>query len=614
MGTQRQQVVALVRAHLTSLAGLARWRLLLAALLLIVTGAGEGVSLLLLVPLLQHVGLDPGAGTMGRIEAAMSSALASAGLPQTLAVVLTLYVAAATFQILLARHQAIFHIRLEQNIVRRLRQRLYRSIFSAGWLFLARQRSADLAHALTSELDRVGAATGQLASIAATVFMGGIYLGLALALSPAMTAMVLAAACLLLIALRGGSVRARAAGEDFSRASAGMYSAAIEHLAGIKTIKGQSREDHAVSLFTDVTDQLAGAHVRAAAANSWSKAWFDFGAVCVLALTLLVAIGTLRVPAATLLLLLFLFARIMPRLAALQQGVQQYLTLLPSVQAVAAWQERIDAASERDPLADPRPFSLAQGISFDAVSFGYGDRGAWALRNINLTLRAGQTIAIVGPSGAGKSTMADLLMGLLVPNEGIIAIDDEPLDRNRVRVWRDQIGYVAQDTFLLHDTIKANLLWADPAATDAGIDRALRLAAADGFVAACPEGLDTVIGDRGVQLSGGERQRLALARALLRKPALLILDEATSSLDSGNEQRIQQAIERLHGSMTIVVIAHRLSTIRGADMIHVLEHGRLVESGNWDTLVALGGRFAQLCTTQNAAGSPLPASAGLLRA
>jgi len=613
MGTHRREILGLLRAHLACLAGLSPWRLALAAALLVVSGVSEGLSLLLLVPLLRFVGLDPAAGTTGRIDQTIASALAWANVPRTLVAVLFLYVAAASLQVLLVRYQAIFNIALEQDIVRRLRRRLYRSMFSAGWPFLARQRSADLIHVLTHELDRMGAATGQLSATVAGMFVGLVYFGLALALSPAMTAMVLASGLLLLAMLRGGSRRARAAGVEFSRASAAMYGAAIEHLGGIKTIKGQSREDRAVALFAGAADALAVAHVRAADANSRSKAGYDLGAVCVLAVTLYLAIDTLRVPSATLLLLLFLFARIMPRLAALQQGFHQYLTLLPSVQSVSGWQAKLDAAAEQDTVADPRPFRLTGDIRFDGVSFAYADGAPTTLRDIDLVLRAGETTAIAGSSGAGKSTLADLLMGLLIPIEGIITIDDEPLDRNRLRAWREQIGYVAQDTFLLHDTVRANLLWADPDASDADIDRALRLSAADGFVAVLPDGLDTVIGDRGVKLSGGERQRLALARALLRKPALLILDEATSALDSENEQRIQHAIERLRGSMTILVIAHRLSTIRGADVIHVIEQGRLVESGDWDTLLALpGGRFQQLCAVQDA-GSTF-ASAGLLRA
>jgi ATP-binding cassette subfamily C protein len=160
---------------------------------------------------------------------------------------------------------------------------------------------------------------------------------------------------------------------------------------------------------------------------------------------------------------------------------------------------------------------------------------------------------------------------------------------------------VPQDPFLFHDTVRANLQWAREDATDADLWHALRLAAADQFVAALPQGLDTVVGDRGVLVSGGERQRLSLARALVRRPQLLILDEATSSLDSENEERIQQAIDELHQQMTIVVITHRLSTIRAADVIQVVDRGRLIESGSWDELMSHAGRFRELCAAQGVA-------------
>jgi ATP-binding cassette subfamily C protein len=221
------------------------------------------------------------------------------------------------------------------------------------------------------------------------------------------------------------------------------------------------------------------------------------------------------------------------------------------------------------------------------------------VRDVTFTLDAGATTAIVGPSGSGKSTLADLLMGLLTPSEGRILVDGVTLDGGRLDAWRDQIGYVAQEAFLFHESVRANLLWARPDASEEEIWHALRLASADAFVRALPHGLDTVVGDRGVLVSGGERQRLSLARALVRRPALLILDEATSSLDSENEARIQQAIDKLHQQMTIVVITHRLSTIRGADTIHVVDRGRLVESGTWTDLVGRRtGRFVELCEAQ----------------
>ena len=218
---------------------------------------------------------------------------------------------------------------------------------------------------------------------------------------------------------------------------------------------------------------------------------------------------------------------------------------------------------------------------------------------MSLIIRAHATTAIVGPSGAGKSTFADLLMGLLSPSSGQLLVDDVPLSPERLQAWRSQIGYVAQETFLFHDTVRANLAWASPGADDGAVWRALEQAAAADFVRALPAGLDTIVGDRGVLLSGGERQRLSLARALLRQPQLLILDEATSSLDSENERRIQAAIDHLHEQITIVVITHRLSTIRNADMIYVVERGRVVESGSWPALLTGAvGRFRALCDAQ----------------
>jgi ATP-binding cassette subfamily C protein len=288
-----------------------------------------------------------------------------------------------------------------------------------------------------------------------------------------------------------------------------------------------------------------------------------------------------------------------PLFSSVQQNYQEYLNALPAFSRVMEIQARCEAAAE--PKAGrPEEFKLRDSIRFEKVSFTYvEEEGTSAIHKLDLTISAGETTAIVGPSGAGKSTIADLTIGLIVPNQGHVLVDGVPLSAERVRSWRNQIGYVAQDTFLFNDTVRANLLWACPEANDKEIDQALKLAAAQEFVSRLPDGMETVLGDRGVRLSGGEKQRLALARALLRRPSLLILDEATSALDSENEKRIQSAIEELRGYVTILIITHRLSTIRGADVIHVLEQGRLIESGSWGTLVGKeNGRFSELRRAQ----------------
>jgi len=323
------------------------------------------------------------------------------------------------------------------------------------------------------------------------------------------------------------------------------------------------------------------------------------GSAALLAAVVYVSYTLLAVPTAQLLLLLFLFARLVPRLTTVYERARALATTLPAFAAVVAMEERCLAAAAPS-VRRAQTIDLAERITFEHVTFDYREDGRLpAVRDVTFTIGAGATTAIVGPSGSGKSTLADLLMGLLTPSEGRILVDGVPLDGGRLDAWRDQIGYVAQEAFLFHESVRANLLWAKPDASEEEIWHALRLASADSFVRALPHGLDTVVGDRGVLVSGGERQRLSLARALVRRPALLILDEATSSLDSENEARIQQAIDKLHQQMTIVVITHRLSTIRGADTIHVVDRGRLVESGTWTDLVGRRtGRFRELCEAQ----------------
>jgi ATP-binding cassette subfamily C protein len=334
----------------------------------------------------------------------------------------------------------------------------------------------------------------------------------------------------------------------------------------------------------------------------------DLAAVATLAGLLLFAAEGLHLANAEVLLLLFLFARVMPRLTSLYGGVHGLLGLLPSFRAVMDLQARCDAAREPAPAADA-PVRLTRHVRCEGVSFGYPARTSLAIADLDVTIDAGSTTAIVGVSGAGKSTLADLLLGLLRPSSGRVLIDDVALDPSRLSAWREQIGYVAQDTFLFHDTVRANMRWACPDATDADILDAFRQAAADRFVAALPQGLDTVLGDRGMRLSGGERQRLALARALLRKPSLLILDEATSALDSDNERLVLQSIQALHGRVAIVLISHRLSTLRGADTVYVLDGGRVVEAGSWQGLLARAdSRLASLVRAQEIDGGAVVTS------
>jgi ATP-binding cassette subfamily B protein len=241
------------------------------------------------------------------------------------------------------------------------------------------------------------------------------------------------------------------------------------------------------------------------------------------------------------------------------------------------------------PLVDPRG-----AIRLEGVTFSYQGQERPAVRDVDLTVEPGQLVALVGPSGAGKSTLSALVARLLDPDEGRVLLDGHDVRDLTVQSVSDAIGIVFQDTFLFHTSLEENLRYGRPDASEADLGDAIRNAHLTEVVATLPEGLATTVGERGHRLSGGEKQRVALARTMLKDPKILILDEATSHLDSASEAAVQEGLERLLPGRTSLVIAHRLSTVQRADLVLVLDKGRVVERGTHAELLALDGLYAQM--------------------
>jgi len=400
------------------------------------------------------------------------------------------------------------------------------------------------------------------------------------------------------------------------RASSDMNALLHDNLAGVRQIKSFVRENEEHARFNRVSDQLRRATLvvmRVWAIYSPSMSLFEsIGALLVLGfgshavLTGSMQIGDL---VAFLILLAFLYDPL-SRLHQLNQLVQagraagervfEILDEPAEPGAVAAPTNRGRPAMGAEPQRSP----ILGDIRYQDVSFSYVE-GLPALRNVSFHAPPGATVALVGATGAGKSTVVNLLVRFYEFTSGEIYIDRKPIREYDLRALREAIGVVTQESFLFNGSIRENLLMGKPQATDAEIWRAVIAANAQQFIQRLPGGLESVVGERGVKLSVGEKQRLSIARALLKDPPILILDEATASVDTATERLIQEALERLMANRTSIVIAHRLSTIVHAHQILVLDHGQIIERGTHDKLLSLGGKYTRLCEQSLLETSPL---------
>jgi ATP-binding cassette, subfamily C, bacterial len=575
-----------LREYISTLYKATGWQLLLSVLLAALCSLTEGIGILLLIPTLQVSGLNlMGQGRVQSYAAAIDVMLRRMHLPPSLPILLLIFMVLISARTLMQKLEMVVGSEVQQGIQAYLRERLHRAIVGADWLFLCRKKSSDLVHVLTSEVERIGMATVYALLLAGDVLVTAIYVAVAAALSIGVTLMVLGAGLLLAIVLREKTRALQALGSEMGRTNQLLYGAVIAHVQSLKTTKAYNAESHDREVFGDLSSAVSDVRNDAARKQAFSSGWFESGSIVILITAIYISIRVFAVGSAGILILLLVFARLMPRVVAAYSHYQGIINQLPAFSAVTALERECAGASEQLD-SDAPPIRFGHLLELRNISFAYHTAMGLVIRNASLAIGAGQTVALAGSSGSGKSTLADLAIGLLRPDMGTVAVDGIELTRSNLAGWRAQIGYVSQDTVLFHDTVRSNLTWARREVSEDEMWHALRLAAAEDLVRKLPAGLDTIVGDRGAFLSHGERQRLAIARALLRKPALLVLDEATNSLDHENEARVLEAIDNLHGELTILIIAHRFSTIKRADIVYVIDHGRIVDSGTWESLVA----------------------------
>ena len=556
-------------------------RSLLAAGLLLASAVTETFGIALLIPLLYAAGLEGGSNEgASAIRETVARGAEAVGVEPTLPILLGAFVLLAGVRSAVAWQRDVQLAALRLGFVDGLRERLFAATAEARWLFLVRRRSSDLLHVLTHDVGRAGQGAMHLVQGSVGITFALAQAVLAVAVSPPLAAGILLVAGALLLAAGPLVGRSRRLGDRLTAGGRAAHGAMTEFLGGLKLAKSEATEARHVRDFTRAFDGMRRRQLDFTRTRVATRALFNVGAVAALAALVGVGIVSAGLNLPELAVMALIAGRLLPLLLRVQQDAQQLAHVLPGWLHALETEEALRGAAEAPARSGAPPLPLERELTVRGVTFGYpASPDPPALAELDLAIPARRLVAVTGPSGAGKTTLADLLLGLIEPDSGAVLVDGVPLLGAARRRWRNSVAYVPQDPHLFHETLRTNLLRARPGATEAELWQALRQAAADGFVAALPEGLDTVVGDRGGRLSGGQRQRIVLARALLRDPALLLLDEATSHLDAETERRVLETLRSLRSRTTVVAVTHRPAMLAAADAVVRLEAGRVTASG-----------------------------------
>jgi ATP-binding cassette subfamily B protein len=471
-------------------------------------------------------------------------------------------------------------LNIKYSILRNLYSDTLERFFNTKWSFFSEESHGKLLNTMNKELVNVGETIGHITMQFAQIFQLIIYLSIPLWLNASMTITALVMVMvfgMFFLRLNKLSYKLGKKNTNFSNIALGVLS---EVLQTARIILGFGKQKEAKFRYMKAFDDYMKVTIKTQVLlNVLPNFFMPLGI-----LATVVAFGISLHQGnhiSELTAVLWSLLSIMPVLSSLLTNQASINNFIPSYDQLLHLRKKADEHKEFE--GNIAFIELAKGIRFSNVYFSYTGRKN-TISNLDLYIKKGQMTALVGESGSGKSTIADLVLGLQSPSKGLVLIDEIPLSEYKQQSYRKRIGYVPQDPILFHSSIRDNLLWSSRLSSEDELWKALDVANALIFVKQLPEGIDTIVGDRGTRLSGGQRQRIALARALLRKPDLLILDEATSALDNESERLIQESIDSLTENITILIVAHRLSTIKNADQVYVMQNGKIIENGSYNDL------------------------------
>lgn len=532
-------------------------------------------------------------GTLGRL-------LDTSDPERSLPIIIVFMISVFLLKTIFDFFQTYLVLRLEHSVTRDMRTQSYRKVLDLDMRFFNKTRAGQIITRLTTDTDQLRLLlTRNLSKFATSALQVIISMWLMFLLSWEMTVLAVVALPAMFASWHRFRKRLRRGDKKVLELGGEVTSHLQETVTGIRLVKSAASEEFEATRFRNLTQSFFKAAVRnerlRALGGPMTEMIGALGTVMLLWYGARLVLVSNQLEASAFLIFLGLAVKLYTPakyLSRFQSIVQ------PGLVAAERIFEFMDSPVMVRDQPNAREFTgVNRAIRFDDVSFGY-EHDITVLDGVSFQVPVGSIVALVGPSGAGKSTLVDLVARFYDPTHGRITIDDVDLREFSTRSLRSRMGVVSQDTVLFHDTVRANIAYGLGEVPQESIERAARAANAHDFIADLPNGYDTVLGERGTRLSGGQRQRIAIARAILRDPAILILDEATSALDTESERLVQEATDQLLEGRTVFVIAHRLSTIRHADQILVVRGGQIVESGRHDDLLSRDGAYRRLYDLQ----------------
>lgn len=542
-----------------------------------VSGLASGIGISMIIPLFSFVVSKNNPDSTNNLSQFMEKVFnflhLSYDLPFILMVMVLLFVAKA----IISLTNLYLNTTISENYLKDMRSLSIKKTLMTDWPFLLNQKVGYLDGVILDDTSNGGTILRNISEAILGFTSLATYSIVAITISPTITVASLSVGVLIFLLLKPFFYKLRKLSRFFNQINKETRHHINESLIGIKTIKAFAVESSVVNKAYSHFEEIKKAQIKSSFLGNIQSILFEPVSLIFISLLFIFSYQNPGFSMVSFAVIIYLIKNMFSFIQSIQSKFNNINTALPSLEIMLNYQDAAEQHKEK--TSGNKPFKFNESLKIQELTFAYPETDYDILSGVSFSVQKGEMVGIIGPSGAGKTTLVDVLLRLLRPQKGIILADDVDIDSISLDSWHKNVGYVSQDAFLLNDNLEANIRFYSDSISQNDIIEASKMANIYDFIQELPDKFNTLVGERGVKLSGGQKQRIALARAIARKPSILILDEATSALDNESEALIQKAIDSLRGKITILIIAHRLSTVMNSDKIIALDGGKVVETG-----------------------------------